>query len=265
MAAETQFVQDLFERKYKSRSTHLCKTKLSSFLQQLLGLIFPQQAHDPIRSVEDLQAAFEKNKLQLSLCLDCIRDQSQFSEDQVQMLIQKFYHALPVIEAQLNDDADYIYSDDPAAKSLDEVILCYPGFYAIMVYRVAHYFHEARVPLFPRALSELAHEKTGVDIHPGARIGSPFFIDHGTGIVIGETTVIGKRVKLFQGVTLGAISVHAAQKGIKRHPDIQDDVLIYSNATILGGDTVVGAGSVIGANACVTKSVPQSARIVSPL
>jgi serine O-acetyltransferase len=159
------------------------------------------------------------------------------------------------------EDAEAIFRGDPAAKSVDEVILAYPGFLAIAVYRVAHWFHNRGVPTLPRMISEHAHKLTGIDIHPGATIGRSFVIDHGTGIVIGETTVIHDNVKIYQGVTLGALSVDKSLANTKRHPTIERDVVIYANATILGGDTVVGAGSVVGGNVWLTESVSPGSRV----
>jgi serine O-acetyltransferase len=153
------------------------------------------------------------------------------------------------------------FRGDPAAKSFEEVILSYPGFQAITVHRLAHYFWKAQVPLIPRMMSEMVHGSTGIDIHPGAEIGESFFIDHGTGVVIGETTVIGSNVKLYQGVTLGALSVKKEEGNRKRHPTIEDDVTIYSNATILGGETVIGRGSIIGGNVWITESVPPNTTV----
>src|SRR5690606_16942104 len=164
--------------------------------------------------------------------------------------------ALPEVHAMLRDDARALHAGDPAAESEDEVILAYPGFLAVAVYRVAHVLYRAGVPLLPRLLTECAHRETGIDIHPGARIGRAFAIDHGPGVVIGETTVIGERVRLFQGVTLGALCVAKDLARTKRHPTIEDDVVIYANATILGGETVIGARSVIGGNVWLTRSVP---------
>jgi serine O-acetyltransferase len=160
-------------------------------------------------------------------------------------------------------DVSAAYDGDPAAYSRDEIISSYPGIYAIMVYRLAHALHELAVPLIPRIMTEHAHSVTGIDIHPGACIGRHFFIDHGTGIVIGETTVIGNYVKIYQGVTLGGLSTRGGQvlKGVKRHPTIEDHVTIYSGASILGGNTVIGEGVVIGSNAFVTKSVPEKTKV----
>jgi serine O-acetyltransferase len=167
---------------------------------------------------------------------------------------------LPQLRAILALDVEAAYAGDPACKSLDEVIFCYPGLEAITVYRLAHVLHELEVPLIPRMMTEWAHGRTGIDIHPGAKIGRHFFIDHGTGVVIGETCEIGQWVKLYQGVTLGALSFPTDEqgnlvRGVKRHPTIEDRVVIYANATILGGDTVIGHDSVIGSNTWITSSV----------
>ncbi len=167
-----------------------------------------------------------------------------------------FCAALPTVRAALLADAEAIHRGDPAAHSLDEVIVAYPGFLAVATHRIAHLLVQLGVPLLPRILAETAHRATGIDIHPSATIGTGFAIDHGTGIVIGETAHIGDRVKIYQGVTLGALSVSKRLASQKRHPTIEDDVVIYANATILGGQTVVGRGSVIGGNVWLTKSVP---------
>jgi len=175
----------------------------------------------------------------------------------------RFVARLPALREQVAGDVVAAYEGDPAATNIDEIIFCYPGTYAISVYRVAHALLQEGGVLVPRIMTEIAHEKTGIDIHPGATIGRSFFVDHGTGVVIGETTSIGERVRVYQGVTLGALSVpHGAERpphGSKRHPTIEDDVVIYAGATILGGDTVIGRGAVIGGNAWVTASVPSGA------
>ncbi|HOA90416.1 MAG: serine O-acetyltransferase EpsC [Bacillota bacterium] len=175
---------------------------------------------------------------------------------------------LPEIKRLLDLDAEAAYKGDPAARNIDEVILAYPGFYAIFVHRVAHEFRKLGLDLMARIMSEYAHSKTGIDIHPGATIGESFFIDHGTGVVIGETTEIGKNVKIYQGVTLGALSFpkdHDGNiiKGQKRHPTIEDNVTIYAGATILGGNTVIGEGAVIGGNVWITESVPPHYKVVN--
>ncbi len=178
-----------------------------------------------------------------------------------------FLESLTEIRRLLATDIQAAYDGDPAAHCIDEIILSYPAAYAITAYRVAHELYRLNVPLLPRMLTELAHSRTGIDIHPGAEIGESFFIDHGTGVVIGETTIIGKNVKLYQGVTLGALSFPKDEKGRllrghKRHPTIADNVVIYAGATILGGDTVIGEGSIIGGNVWLTESVPPHSRVV---
>ncbi len=170
--------------------------------------------------------------------------------------------ALPDLATTLYDDASFTLRQDPAAASIDEVMIAYPGFAAIVIHRVAACIHRLGVPLIPRVLSEFAHAQTGIDIHPAASIDSPFCIDHGTGVVIGETAIIGKRVVIYQGVTLGAIRVSKDVAGTKRHPTIEDDVVIYANATVLGGQTVIGRKSLIGGNVWVTRSVPADSIVV---
>ena len=172
------------------------------------------------------------------------------------LLLQNLKDGIPDLHNLLEDDLAAIFEFDPAAKSRDEVLLSYPGFFAITVYRIAHKLWVDKVPLLPRMMSEYVHGKTGIDIHPGATIGARFFVDHGTGIVIGETAVIGNDVKIYQGVTLGALSVSKANADVKRHPTIGNNVTIYANATILGGNTLVGHNSIIGGNVWITNSVP---------
>ena len=179
-------------------------------------------------------------------------------------IIGDFAEGLPALRELLDSDVEAAFLGDPAARSVDEVLICYPSMMAITHHRLAHRLHRLGAPLVARIISEIAHGSTGIDIHPGAKIGHSFFIDHGTGVVVGETTRIGKRVKLYQGVTLGALSVGAGidVRGRQRHPTIEDDVTIYAGATILGGDTVIGAGSVIGGNVWLTRSVPPGTTVV---
>lgn len=178
-------------------------------------------------------------------------------------LSQRFMDQLPHVQALLLTDIEALFEGDPAAESHTEVLIAYPGFYATFVYRVAHVLYQLQVPMIPRILTEHAHSRTGIDINPGATIGEYFFIDHGTGIVIGETTEIGAHVKLYQGVTLGALSTRKGQalRGVKRHPTLGDYVTVYSNASILGGETVIGSGAVISGSAFVCESVPENARV----
>ena len=181
------------------------------------------------------------------------------AEEKAQEVCLAFFEEIPQVRALVQTDVQAAFDGDPAATSKDEVIFCYPGLYAITVNRLAHELYRLEVPMIPRIMTEHAHGLTGIDIHPGATIGEYFFIDHGTGIVIGETTVIGQRVKIYQGVTLGGLSTRGGQtlRGVKRHPTIEDNVTIYANASILGGNTVIGRESVIGANAFITHSIPE--------
>jgi serine O-acetyltransferase len=178
----------------------------------------------------------------------------------------EFIQALPKLRSLLATDVRAGFKGDPAAKSYDEVIFSYPGIFAILVYRLAHELFLLEVPLLPRMMTEYAHSLTGIDIHPGAKIAESFFIDHGTGVVVGETTEIGKRVRIYQGVTLGALSIPIEKiefyRYKKRHPTIEDEVIVYSNSTILGGDTVIGARSIIGGNVWITKSVPPDTKVI---
>lgn len=191
---------------------------------------------------------------------DCDNDELFRHSEEVTL---KFLRQLPKVRAFLNEDLHAAFEGDPAASSLAEIIIAYPGLFAISIYRLAHELYELGVPLIPRVMTEYAHSRTGIDIHPGATVGHHFFIDHGTGIVVGQTTVIGNNVKIYQGVTLGALSTHGGQclRNKRRHPTIEDNVTIYSNASILGGDTVIGHDSVIGGNAFITKSVKPGTRV----
>ena len=181
-------------------------------------------------------------------------------------IVDEFVAALPEVRRLVDTDVQAAYDGDPAATSRMEVVMAYPGLYAVTIHRLAHVLYKLKVPIIPRVMSELAHSKTGIDIHPGATIGERFFIDHGTGVVIGETTIIGRNVRLYQGVTLGGLSFDkdangALVKGLKRHPNIEDNVVIYANATILGGDTTIGHDSEIGGNVWIKESVPPNSRV----
>ncbi len=229
------------------------RTLADEFASGVLALLFPHFT----RAERCDPGALPREREQLMQLLHRVLEPlAAEGSASAQELCDRFDSALPGIYEALLLDAQAIYDADPAAESEDEVILAYPGFYAIAIYRVAHEFYQWGVPLFPRLLTELAHRQTGIDIHPGARIGSSFSIDHGTGVVIGETAVLGDRVRIFQGVTVGAASVRKGMRRTKRHPTIGNDVVIYSHATILGGDTVVGDGSVVGGNVWLTHSLP---------
>ena len=190
----------------------------------------------------------------------------EIAADLQKEIVDEFVAALPEVRRLVDTDVQAAYDGDPAATSRMEVVMAYPGLYAVTIHRLAHVLYKLKVPIIPRVMSELAHSKTGIDIHPGATIGERFFIDHGTGVVIGETTVIGRNVRLYQGVTLGGLSFEkdsngALVKGLKRHPNIEDNVVIYANATILGGDTTIGHDSEIGGNVWIKESVPPYSRV----
>ncbi|MCQ2385198.1 MAG: serine O-acetyltransferase [Clostridia bacterium] len=206
-------------------------------------------------------------KNQIILAFDFFAEEGTSSEVKATEVCNRFFASLPAIQKLLQKDVVAGFNGDPAAKSKEEVIFCYPGFYAISVYRMAHELYKENVPLIPRIMTEHAHSNFGIDINSGATIGENFFIDHGTGIVIGETCVIGNNVKLYQGVTLGALSTRGGQmlSGVRRHPTVKDNVTIYAGATILGGDTVIGENSVIGGNCFITKPIPPNTKVFAAL
>jgi serine O-acetyltransferase len=247
------FAEELATQRRAQSTVLPLKHKVGEFSDGLLGVLFPQISAEYGASTSELQARLILLEGDLGKLVRGLVD-SKHSQD----VARDFCRALPDIYAQLQIDAEAIASGDPAAESLDEVIAAYPGFLAIAMYRIAHELAAYDIPVLPRLVAELAHGRTGIDIHPRASIGSSFCIDHGTGIVIGETAVIGDHVKLYQGVTLGAISVDKYNAGARRHPTIEDRVVIYANATVLGGTTVIGHDSVVGGNVWLTNSVPPS-------
>lgn len=226
-------------------------------------VLFPEFYHvTGVKKEEALYLLYDILEREIGRILTYIGDERSSEE-----VTSAFIEQLPQLRRILMKDAEAIYEGDPAAVSVVEVFLSYPGFYAILIHRIAHVLYTLHIPFFARIMSEYAHEKTGIDIHPGATIGERFCIDHGTGVVIGETAVIGHDVKIYQGVTIGAKSFELDEdgnpiKGGKRHPDIGDHVIIYANATILGGETKVGSGSVIGGNVWLVHSVPENSRIL---
>ncbi len=238
------------------------RKEVVDLIKDLQSLLFPGFFKSRSVTQEGLSGLSLLRKVRNEL-VTLIEKASRFRENDAdaEALADTFLARLPVVKELLLKDIDAIYEGDPAAKSREEVILCYPGFYAISIYRLAHELYELKMALLSRIMTEYAHEKTGVDIHAGAKIGEYFCIDHGTGIVVGETCVIGDRVKLYQGVTLGAKSFELDENGnpvknVKRHPNIGNNVIIYANATILGGNTFVGDGCIIGASVWLTHSVP---------
>ncbi len=252
---------ELFKRKYQNKCPHLCRKQMIAFILDCLHLLFPQMGNTHYKSQEELEDKIKSLKTDLNYIYKCLSKEINTAQEIPTESIEEFFELILDIEYSLSEDAKFMAEEDPASKSVNEVIICYPGFFAVCIYRIAHFFYQKKIPLFPRILSEYAHERTGIDIHPGAQIASPFFIDHGTGIVIGETTTIGKNCKIYQGVTLGALSVEKSLTGVKRHPTIEEHCLIYANATILGGDTIIGRNSVIGGNVWITKSIPQNSQV----
>lgn len=251
--SQKKFIAQLAERKNKTFLAIPDKELATLFIDDLFNLLFlPASLRQ--QNQYELEKAFESLKSHLStLVYEVVKDGSV-----AQTASDDFFTALPGLYNTLQKDAQAIFRYDPAAQSPEEVIVAYPGFYAIAVYRFANQLWKQHIKTLPRLFTEYAHSKTGIDIHPGATIGESFFIDHGTGIVIGETTVIGKNVKVYQGVTIGALSTSREKATGKRHPTIEDNVIIYSGATILGGETVIGKNSVIGGNMWLTKSVPRN-------
>lgn len=226
--------------------------KSHHFANDIVNFLFPIRTDQNI-SITQLEAKWEDLQRQF---IDLLTPLTPMLEKPVEELNIDFFERIPSIHEKMMKDADAFLKFDPAAKCPEEVILCYPGYYAITIYRLANVLYKMNIPVLPRIISEYAHTKTGIDIHPGAKIGAHFFIDHGTGIVIGETTIIGNSVKLYQGVTLGALYVGKELSDTKRHPTIEDNVIIYAGSTILGGKTVIGRETIIGGNSWVTESVP---------
>ncbi len=241
------------------------REELIGVLEDLQRLMFPacfatkEAVKEPDHFAESmLSSVYFRLKKQISLAFSCgcaAVDAEEVADEVVE--------ALPEVRRVLLTDLQATFEGDPAAKSKEEIAFSYPGIYAIFVYRIAHLLYDRGVPFIPRMMTEYAHGRTGIDINPGATIGEYFFIDHGTGIVIGETTVIGNRVKIYQNVTLGALSPRKGQSlaGVKRHPTVEDDVTVYSGASILGGETVIGKGAVIGGNCFLTESVAAGAKV----
>jgi len=249
------------------------RESVSAILAILRELLFPGFFELKTLTLNDLAGVTEKKikdvqrllteEIRKSLCYRSERPcgKTESCKKQAQNLTQDFLGELPALREILKKDLQANFEGDPAAVSEDEVLLSYPGFQALSVFRLAHFLYQKQVPLIPRMMTEIAHSETGIDIHPGAQIGHYFCIDHGTGIVIGETAVIGQHVKLYQGVTIGALSVGKSALEEKRHPTIEDQVTVYAGTTILGGQTVIGAHSIIGGNVWLTASVPPNSKI----
>ena len=238
------------------------KDVIIDMIEKLRRIVFPGYFRDKTYRIynakHNLSMLIEDVMYNLSQQIELVFREDGRNEYDAREVCLEFLRRIPTVRAMVQTDLQAAYDGDPAATGMTEVIFSYPGLFAITVYRLAHELYVLKVPMIPRIMTEYAHSVTGIDIHPGATIGKYFFIDHGTGIVIGETTVIGENVKIYQGVTLGGLSTRGGQdlRGKRRHPTIEDNVTIYANASILGGETVVGQGCVIGASAFVTKSVP---------
>ena len=248
-----EFAKTLKERRDDHSLGFQMKKGTQEFIDNMLAVLFPHFCKEGFYTTEEIESRLVLLERDLKRLLIPILKGMPLNLDSI---VTQFMLALPNIHDKLWLDAEAITSGDPAAESIDEVILAYPGFTAIAYYRLAHEFYLMHVPIFPRLITEYAHQMTGIDIHPGAQIGSSFAIDHGTGIVIGESSIIGDNVKMYQGVTLGALSVDKKFAKSKRHPTIEDNVVIYAQAIILGGETVVGRHSIIGGNVWLTASVP---------
>ena len=246
----TRFLEKLDTQINNFRSVLPPKQEVNHFAEGMFDFLFPINCPQPRKaSVQYVNLSDQLTRLLDPLDVDA------------KAVTEDFFAALPALYDRLREDAEATMAFDPAATSLEEVITTYPGFYAITIHRLAHQLVQLGVPLLPRMLTEYAHSKTGIDIHPAAQIGHSFFIDHGTGIVIGATAKIGDNVKIYQGVTLGALQVEKSLANTKRHPTIEDDVIIYANATILGGETVVGHHSILGGNVWITRSLPPYSRV----
>ena len=254
---EQKFIQTLYQAHQKAPDIPE-PSLVCNWLESLVGLLFPEFSNHRYATIREFEQKFKDTELELYRILSRLDGQMAGSPEAVEAA---FMNQLPGIRALLQQDAEAILRGDPAAVNLTEVVRTYPGFYAMAVFRLAHVFYLLDVPLIPRILTENAHGKTGIDIHPGATIGPGLCIDHGTGVVIGETCEIGRNVKIYQGVTLGALSVKKDMAKMKRHPSIQDNVVIYAGATILGGETTIGHDTIIGGNVWITKSVKPYSRV----
>ncbi len=247
---QREFINAVFKRNTTCFRGFPDKQIAEDFIDELFFFLFGP--HEKKLGEEKLVEQYESLKNTFSALLyELIKN-----EEKVKQHTFSLFEAIPGIYKSLLLDAEAILKFDPAAQSIEEVLVAYPGFYATAIYRISHQLHMQGIKTLPRILSEYAHSKTGIDIHPGAEIGESFFIDHGTGIVIGETSIIGNNVKVYQGVTLGALNVAKSAASTKRHPTIEDHVIIYSGATILGGDTIIGHDCIIGGNVWLTYSVP---------
>jgi serine O-acetyltransferase len=249
------FCGSLLEIRKLHKTIKPLKREGQRFIDSLLQLLMPHFSEKIFSTSKEIESEIIKLQKEYK---DVLMVLNRYTGEEIESLSASFFSRLAGISDELWLDAKSINEGDPAAENIDEVIVAYPGFLAIAMYRFAHLMYTDGIPIVPRIITEYAHQMTGIDIHPGAQIGKSFCIDHGTGVVIGETTIIGNNVKIYQGVTLGALSVDKRFSNTKRHPTIEDNVIIYAQAVILGGNTVIGANSVIGGNSWITESVPQN-------
>lgn len=249
-----KIIAELEAIKQKTNLNYSVKTSVEAFTQKIFGVLFDDSI-DLKKGINELEFLFKK-----AAEISC-----DSPEEICNSTWDRFVNKLPTVLSNLNKDALYFMESDPAARRVEEIYFAYPGFYAIAIHRLSHEIYNEKLYLFARLMSEYAHNQTGTDIHPGANIHAPVFIDHATGIVIGETCIIEPRVKIYQGVTLGALSVTKDKQDTKRHPTVKSNVCIYANATVLGGETIIGENSIIGGNVWVVKSIPQNSVVYNTI
>lgn len=262
---------DSYDFTNEDKTYFLDKNKIISIFDNLKLIVNPKFYKKPVQESDKfpirllITKTYDnlKEQIRLAMLYDTKRDLTNIFEEEVEKICDKFFNQLPYITSLLKTDIDATFNNDPAAESKSQIVHSYPGISAITYYRLAHELNILGVPFIPRIVTEYAHSITGIDIHPGAKIGKSFCIDHGTGIVIGETTIIGENVKIYQGVTLGALSIKDRLSTLnkKRHPTIENNVTIYAGVTILGGNTIIGENSIIGGSAFITESIPKNSKV----
>ena len=263
-------VESLSETSTSYSKTIPCKTMITDILKRVRSIMFPNYFRNDCSEPADLEAEVNsiyidlREQIVTAILFNSSNTGFENASHVADNICNSFFEELPGVKKKLLGDIEAGFLGDPAAKSREDIIISYPGMLAVFVYRIANILYKLNVPIIPRIMTEYAHSRSGIDINAGATIGEHFFIDHGTGVVIGETTIIGDNVKIYQGVTLGALSTRKGQSlaGIKRHPTIESNVTIYSNATILGGNTVIGNGSIIGGSAFITQSIPPNTKVM---
>ncbi len=261
----SKLAQFLHQERFQTATLVMNIPQIRQSVDELICLMFPQRGCRGSDDLQNTDAQVLELKRRFNEYVESLTPLDPLLKSDAAQRVDQFFASIPEVTLKLDTDVNAAFLGDPAAYSKEEIIITYPGFYAVCIYRLAHTLYKLNIPLLPRLMSEYAHEKTGIDLHPGAEIGESFFIDHGTGVVIGETSIIGKNVKIYQGVTLGALSVKKKLQSTKRHPTIENDVVIYANSTILGGETVIGQGSIIGGNVWLTESMPAGSVVFNKL